>query len=1073
MNTKASFRRNLCWLALSLMVGCAPFLSAQIGKDHLRVIAGPLGAFSYTIIVDQEFGGEPSRFSGDSQSNSTRDYTGADFNLITRLQPGEKSGKISFNGSWLDDGVSVYRVEEGDVFSWEGIQSGDFEQLPGTDPFGFPGADETVDISTPAFLGFLTPSRSFLSLDAAFGGGHIRGIGWAKIELGSYVTGEPAIKLLDHAMNYGEDSIVVGESQRDPHEGLVPVSRFGEAEVLVEVGSDFGAWVSRDFDGDGDLDLLMRYVGDGFQLWKQDEARNFEAFSGDRISDSATLDAVGDVDGDGDLDVWVSVGYFQTGDLTSSLWLNQGGGSFMKSEKSLPASRLSYFGDLDRDGDLDVVANPVGSEFQSWLNDGSGTFTHHSTFEESCGPFAVPAQLGDLNGDGFVDLIFICDGTVRIALNQGDGSFEDSGKSYVNTNILTKFPGANLALGDMDGDGDLDAVVPNENFDNALWLNDGNGAFALGQTHLGKMSSYAHVGDIDTDGDLDIVLHSTDSVKNWNTDPAELQVYWNEGPDLFLKGDSVLIENNYAPQELVDMDGDGDLDILVKKGLNLMIHRNVIEYHAPPPSANGVDIPDEGLKRGLLEALGKRLTDAVTEEDLLGLKVLDLGRGARGSGAPMIMDFSGLEKAVNLESLDLSGGGSLGFGAAIPSFQANDLSFLNAFTKLKKLYLSGNRLSELSLPDGLNQLEELNLSNNSLTALEFPSGLTELKDLRVSQNQLGQLLFPDDMAALEILWAEMNQLEMVTFPPTMTQLKRAILSSNQLRSLAFPPSASSLEWLSLEGNRFNRAIDFPEDSEKVFYLSLGRSLVAVGEYAFLGKFSGLEWLQVQDDQFDLTTISPPLSNLTRLEVDLPSRTQFKIPTGYTSLKELFLGGDQLESFDLPTDLHRLEQFSLNSPSMSQVQFSSGLTALKHFSFYGGHLKQVTLSDDMVSLIGLELSRNQIETLVIPEGVGVIEEFAPSVFLYENPIRSVTAPSQWNIQANRAFIRADSIAFDSRGNLQLMVTGSFGTVIVEKTTDLKAWKEIGRVEINSTRPQRFQESNAFSDRTGFYRVRQSQ
>ena len=1072
VNRKTYCQRLRCWLILFVLVGFGYSLNAQIGKDHIRIISG---GPEYTIIIDQEFAGEPHRFGGGTQMGPTRDYTGAIFNLVTVFNPGDKFGLFSFGGTFLDDGVSVYRVEEGDVFSWEGIQSGEFEELSGGNPFGGLNRGDTIDLTTPAFLGFLTPAKSIVNGELAFGGGRIRGIGWTKIEMGSLVPGEIGIRLLDHAMNYGGDSIVVGESHRDPHEGLVPVSRFGELEPLIPSPDQFGSWQSGDFDGDGDLDFLMSGEG-GYQLWKQDESNEFSAFTGASITDVGPTIDVGDVDNDGDLDVWVLIQGFNAEDPSFSLWMNQGDGSFVHSDQVLPASSAIYLQDLDNDGDLDalvnVYINVFQSKFQTWVNDGTGTFVEHSTLPGSCGPFGAPADLGDLNGDGYDDLFYNCEGLNRVAFNQGDGSFIDSGKSYMNTDVLTIFPGLNVSLGDFDGDGDLDAVVPYESLVTELWINDGEGRFRIGQSHLGAEGQAVAVGDIDTDGDDDMLLYTNEGRFSIN-DPSSFVLFWNEGPDLFIRGVSFQVDHARSIPQLLDVDQDDDLDIVFRNERGLIVFRQSIDWVEPTPPEDGIVIEDEGLKRGLLEALGKKLTEFVTEEDLLGLKELDLSRARRGTGAPVIEDLSLLEKAINLESLNLSGGGSFGFGNAIPSFDTGDLKFLSFMKQLKHLQLQGNRLSELELPEGMSNLVELNVSDNLLTELELPSGLTHLKDFQLSRNQIKQLSFPEDMSALEILWAESNKIQLLHFPETQIHLKRLFLTGNRMRSLKLPSGASMLEWLSLGGNVFASNIEFPDNPSKLFYLSLGNSLQRIGDYDFLATLTGLEQLHVIDAEFDIARLTAPIPSLERLELDLQSGTRFVLPAGYESLVDLRVSGNQLTHFELPTDLHRVEQLNVFSERISELHLPEGLTSLKYFSFYGGRLEHITLSSDMTRLQGLELTRNRIETLVIPEGVGSNTEFPPNVSLWENPILSVKAPAQWSkgINANRAFIRADKIAFDRSGNFQFLVSGQFGTVVIEKSLDMKNWKEVGRVQItNPGVVQRFRESNAFSDPHGFYRVR---
>ena len=68
-----------------------------------------------------------------------------------------------------------------------------------------------------------------------------------------------------------------------------------------------------------------------------------------------------------------------------------------------------------------------------------------------------------------------------------------------------------MSLGDVDGDGDLDAFVANFSQGNRVWLNDGSGSFTDSGQSLGTWWSYSvSLGDVDGDGDLDAF------VANWN-----------------------------------------------------------------------------------------------------------------------------------------------------------------------------------------------------------------------------------------------------------------------------------------------------------------------------------------------------------------------------------------------------------------------------------------------------------------------------------------------------------------------------------------------------------------------------
>ena len=82
--------------------------------------------------------------------------------------------------------------------------------------------------------------------------------------------------------------------------------------------------------------------------------------------------ALGDVDGDGDLDAVVG----NNNDRTNAVWINDGNGTFINSGQALgnSPSRSVALGDLDGDGDLDAMVANTGANIV-WINDGAGNFT--------------------------------------------------------------------------------------------------------------------------------------------------------------------------------------------------------------------------------------------------------------------------------------------------------------------------------------------------------------------------------------------------------------------------------------------------------------------------------------------------------------------------------------------------------------------------------------------------------------------------------------------------------------------------------------------------------------------------
>lgn len=267
-----------------------------------------------------------------------------------------------------------------------------------------------------------------------------------------------------------------------------------------------------DVDGDGDLDLLVSNMQDPDFLFEIPdpttlyvnqgglqggtagqfvEDPNFSAIgSNQALADGGDV-SLADVDNDGDLDVYICGSDIVTGGWQNLLFVNDGTGGFTDvTATGLPViadnSFEADFADVDGDGLLDIfIANSILSQPNAvhlLLNQGpvgpGGTpvFVDGSANVPSfLGPatgIRLATDIGDVDGDGDPDVVigihefFNGGGTAGesvLLLNEGGLQGSAPGSFVIDTQFSTTFPfiDADVALEDMDNDGDLDLYVAN------------------------------------------------------------------------------------------------------------------------------------------------------------------------------------------------------------------------------------------------------------------------------------------------------------------------------------------------------------------------------------------------------------------------------------------------------------------------------------------------------------------------------------------------------------------------------------------------------------------------------------
>jgi hypothetical protein len=356
---------------------------------------------------------------------------------------------------------------------------------------------------------------------------------------------------------------------------------------LVNVGLR-SAPVFVDIDGDGDLDALIGEAQGNTAFFENTGTANAPAFAAPVTNPFGLADvgeravpSFGDLDGDGDLDALY-------GELNGGTFFFENTGNafapaFAPAQENAlglaatPYTSATTLTDIDGDGDLDVFVGEfygLSTFFENTGTAAAPAFLAAST--NPFGPFAVtrwPAPaFADLDGDGDLDAF----------VGEYFGStlyFQNTGTATVPAlaaPVTNPFGLATVATGsaaptfvDLDADGDLDALIGNQRGNLLYFRNTGAAGAPAFAAPTANPFGLARVGnravptfaDLDDDGDLDLLVGDVFGVTHYfqNTGSASAPAFASAVTHPF---GLASVGQNIAPAA-VDIDGDGDVDVFV------------------------------------------------------------------------------------------------------------------------------------------------------------------------------------------------------------------------------------------------------------------------------------------------------------------------------------------------------------------------------------------------------------------------------------------------------------------------------------------------------------------------------
>lgn len=346
----------------------------------------------------------------------------------------------------------------------------------------------------------------------------------------------------------------------------------------TESSASIAAPVLGDLNGDGILDLVTAGItdsNDGSATVRLGTGGGNFGSATSYTTESQYSNAVqlADLNNDGILDL-VTAGTTDSFVGNATIRLGRGDGSFGASTTYVTESTSSFglaLGDINGDGYIDMITGGQTSSATGAatvrLGNGNGTFAASTSYATQ-GVRSFSVALGDLNGDGFADMVTtglntgLTDGRTMVRLGNGNGTFQ-AGTSYISEDGGSY----SVTLGDLNNDGILDLVTGGINLSNqgisTIRLGVGDGTFGAATTisTQGYRTTSVSISDLNGDGYGDLITAGSSATN------GELQIRLGNGNGTFASATTYNTEATYSSgAAIADINADGALDIVTAGG---------------------------------------------------------------------------------------------------------------------------------------------------------------------------------------------------------------------------------------------------------------------------------------------------------------------------------------------------------------------------------------------------------------------------------------------------------------------------------------------------------------------------
>jgi hypothetical protein len=255
---------------------------------------------------------------------------------------------------------------------------------------------------------------------------------------------------------------------------------------------------------------------------------------------------------------------------------------------------------------------------------------------------------------------------------------------------------------------------------------------------------------------------------------------------------------------------------------------------------------------------------------------------------------------------------------------------------ITEIFLSRNKLTNITIPGNLNKLIRLSISENLLTDIVIHENLRALQDLVLNNNKLTSITIPDRLVKLRTLSVSENNLTTIDIPGSLGQLQILCLNNNCLTDVSIPKGLINLKKLVLSRNKLSN-INIPNT------------------FIFLQE----------------------------LYLDHNELTTFKIPVNSHILRILYLGTNRLTKIIIPASLDALQTLDLGENNLHSISIPGSLKSLTWLFLQDNELTNIMLHEGSLALYQLNLLRNKLSKV----SIAVLHAFKIK-HLYDNMIVNI-------------------------------------------------------------------------------------